>query len=93
MSCPPDDGVPGSPGETDRIRVASLDSGLLSGTRLPSITDPDPDGVASGAISGDSPYVSNARYSQFPWQPATQFWITELKRRLQSRHGGDRDGD
>ena len=45
------------------------------------LTDPDLDGVASGAISGDSLYVNNARYSQSDSWPTAEFWITELKRR------------
>jgi len=77
----PGDGVPGSPAEGDRIQVVSLDNELLSATRLPSITDPDLDGVASGAIFGDSLYVNNARYSQFDSWETAQFWITKLKRR------------
>ena len=41
---------------------------------------PDPenlDGVASGAIFGNSLYVNNARYFDFPGLP-TEYWITKL---------------
>jgi hypothetical protein len=39
------------------------------------------DGVASGVIFGYSLYVNNARYSQYPREPTTRFWITKLQRR------------
>jgi len=68
---------PGDPDDVDRIHVVALDEGLLTGTVLGVITDPDLDGVASGALFGDSLYVNNARYRTFP-QPDTEYWITRL---------------
>jgi len=55
----------------------SLDKGLLTGTLLGTITDPDLDGVASGALFGGSLYVNNARYRTFP-EPDTEYWVTRL---------------
>jgi hypothetical protein len=60
-----------------------LDKGYLSGRRVQTITDPvNLDGVASGAIFGDSLYVNNARYASIPvfLIPANEpFWITKLR--------------
>ena len=50
---------------------------MLTGTLLGTITDPGMDGVASGAMHGDSLYVNNARYDDFPGLP-TEYWITKL---------------
>ena len=69
-----------SPGETaegDMVQVVLLDDDMLTGTRVGAIIDPDMDGVASGAMHGDSLYVNNARYSDFPGLP-TEYWITKL---------------
>jgi sugar lactone lactonase YvrE len=69
-----------SPGETaegDMVQVVVLDEDMLTGTRVGMITDADMDGVASGAMHGDSLYVNNARYSDFPGLP-TEYWITKL---------------
>ena len=73
---------PGPPASIDRIQVVQLDKGYLSGTLVQTITDPvNLDGVASGAIFGDSLYVNNARYASvpFPAPPDAPFWITKLK--------------
>ena len=61
----------------DRIQVVVLGEDMLTGTLVGSITDPDMDGVASGAMHGDSLYVNNARYFDFP-APPTEYWITRL---------------
>jgi sugar lactone lactonase YvrE len=61
----------------DRIQVVALDDDMLTGTLVGTITDPDMDGVASGAMHGDSLYVNNARYFDFPGPP-TEYWITKL---------------
>ena len=72
---------PGPPASIDRIQVVDLDKGYLSGTLVDTITDPENlDGVASGAIFGDSLYVNNARYVvEFPPAPDTPFWVTKLR--------------
>ena len=71
---------PGPPVSIDGIQVVELDKGYLSGTLVKTITDPaNLDGVASGAIFGDSLYVNNARYVvEFPPAPDTPFWVTKL---------------
>ena len=75
---------PGPPVSIDRIQVVELDKGYLSGTLAAPITDPaNLDGVASGAIFGDSLYVNNARYASLG-DPSTvlpdlPFWVTKLK--------------
>jgi sugar lactone lactonase YvrE len=61
----------------DMVQVVALDDDMLSGTLLGVITDPLTDGVASGAMHGDSLYVNNARYFDFPGPP-TEYWITRL---------------
>lgn len=61
----------------DWIQVVALDDDMLTGTLLGVITDPDMDGVASGALFGDSLYVNNARYLDFPMAD-TEYWITKL---------------
>jgi glutamine cyclotransferase len=69
-----------SPGETaegDLVQVVLLDDDMLTGSLLGTITDPDMDGVASGAMHGDSLYVNNARYGEFPGLP-TEYWVTKL---------------
>lgn len=68
---------PADPADIDRIQVVVLDEDMLTGTLVGIITDPDMDGVASGALFGDSLYVNNARYRDFP-QFDTQYWITKL---------------
>jgi sugar lactone lactonase YvrE len=73
---------PGPPASIDRIQVVQLDKGYLSGTLVKTITDPDNlDGVASGAVFGDSLYVNNARYASvpFPRPPDAPFWVTKVK--------------
>jgi sugar lactone lactonase YvrE len=69
--------TPTVPSPVDRIQVVALDKGMLSGDIEGIITDPELDDVASGAIFGNSLYVNNARYSQYPWV-GTEFWITKL---------------
>ena len=72
--------TPYDPAPIDRIQVVELDKDYLSGTLVETITDPDNlDGVASGAIFGNSLYVNNARYVIFPPQPDTEYWVTKLK--------------
>ncbi len=61
----------------DRVQVVVLDEDMLTGTQVGIITDPAMDGVASGALHGDSLYVNNARYCDFP-APETPYWITKL---------------
>ncbi|MEJ2604677.1 MAG: hypothetical protein P8172_15580 [Gammaproteobacteria bacterium] len=62
----------------DWVQVVQLDKDLLTGTRVQIITDPDLDGVASGAFFGGALYVNNARYNVFP-QPDTEYWLTRLE--------------
>lgn len=69
--------TPTFPTLVDGIQVVKMDKGMLSGTLVNTITDPDLDDVASGAIFGNSLYVNNARYSQYPWV-GTDFWVTKL---------------
>ena len=59
------------------VQVVVLDEDMLTGTRVGAITDPGMDGVASGAMHGDSLYVNNARYGDFPGLP-TEYWVTKL---------------
>ena len=69
-----------SPGETaagDLVQVVALDEDMLTGSLVGTISDPGMDGVASGAMHGDSLYVNNARYDDFPGLP-TEYWITKL---------------
>jgi hypothetical protein len=59
------------------VHVVTLSEDMLSGVITDFITDPDLDGSASGAIFGDSLYVNNARYDDFPGPP-TEYWVTKL---------------
>jgi len=68
---------PGDPSDIDRIQVVALDKEMLNGTLIGTITDPDLDSVASGAMFGNSLYVNNARYTTFPG-PDTEYWLTKL---------------
>lgn len=61
----------------DWVQVVALDKEMLNGTLVGIITDPDMDGVASGAIFGNSLYVNNGRYYVLP-APETEYWITKL---------------
>lgn len=73
---------PGPPVSIDRIQVVELDKDYLSGTLAAPLTDPaNLDGVASGAIFGNSIYVNNARYASvpFPTPPDAAFWVTKVK--------------
>ena len=68
----------------DWIQVVELDKEMLTGTRVGVITDPDMNGVASGAFFGGSLYVNNARYADFteaPPGPDAEFWLTRLSTR------------
>ena len=58
----------------DMVQVVTLDAKKLSGQLAGIITDPDMDGIASGALFGKSLYVNNARYCS---EPGDQ-WITKL---------------
>ena len=69
-----------SPGDTppqDLIQVVVLADDMLTGTLVGTIADSDMDGVASGAMHGDSLYVNNARYWDFPGLPTT-YDITKI---------------
>lgn len=61
----------------DRVQVVALAEDMLTGILVGSIIDSDMDGVASGAFHGDSLYVNNARYWDFPGLP-TEYWVTKL---------------
>lgn len=65
-------------GLPDEIKVIELDDDLLTGEIVGTITDPDMDGVASGAVFGSYLYVNNARYTTFP-TPDTPYWLTKLE--------------
>ena len=69
------------PDPVDRIQVLQLSNDLLSAKRVKTITSSDFDGVASGAIFGNSLYVNNARYFDFP-EPTTTYWFTKVTIRL-----------
>jgi hypothetical protein len=66
-----------SPDDLDSVQVVMLSKDMLTGTLVGKITDPDMDGVASGAFHGNSLYVNNARYFTFP-ESTTEYWITKL---------------
>jgi len=68
---------PGATAAGDIVQVVELADDMLTGTLLGTISDSGMDGVASGAMHGDSLYVNNARYSDFPGSP-TKYWITKL---------------
>jgi hypothetical protein len=70
--------TPYDPDPEDMIQVVELDKDMLTGTFLGVIRDPDLDGVASGAVFGNSLYVNNARYTTFPPELDTMYWITKL---------------
>ncbi len=74
--------TPYDPTPIDTIQVVLLSDDMLTETLLGTITDEGLDGVASGALRGDSLYVNNARYSTVFWEenltPDTPFWITKL---------------
>jgi hypothetical protein len=69
--------------DDDKVQVVVLDDDMLTGTNMGMITDSAMDGIASGALHGDSLYVNNARYFNFPGclpEPdgCTEYWITKL---------------
>jgi hypothetical protein len=69
---------PGDPDDIDRIQIVTLDKDWLTGIRLDDMTDPENlDGVASGAMFGNTLYVNNARYTTLPG-PDAEYWITRL---------------
>lgn len=65
-------------GQPDEVKVIALADDLLSGEIVGTITDPNMDGIASGAVFGASLYVNNARYTTFP-EPDTEYWVTKLR--------------
>jgi sugar lactone lactonase YvrE len=69
--------------DDDMVQVVVLDDDMLTGTNMGMITDSAMDGIASGALHGDSLYVNNARYFSYPGclpEPdgCTEYWITKL---------------
>ena len=69
--------------EDDGVFVVVLSDDLLTGINMGTITDPDTDFLASGALHGDSLYLNNARYFSFPGclpdpDGCTQYWITKV---------------
>jgi len=69
----------------DRVQVVVLDDDMLTGNLVGTIFDPAMDGVASGAMHGDSLYINNARYWDYPgcFDPndessCTEYWVTKL---------------
>ena len=62
----------------DVVQVVKLAKDMLSGELKGVITDPNMDGVASGALFGNSLYVNNARYFA---EPPSEQWITKLNRK------------
>jgi outer membrane protein assembly factor BamB len=70
----------------DWVQVVALDRDLRTGTLVQIITDPDMDGVASGAFFGGALYVNNARYQTFP-EADTEYWLTRLD--VRGKAGGD----
>ena len=71
-------------GVPDEVKMIHLSSDLAIGEIVGTITSPNLDGVASGAVFGSSLYVNNARYSTFP-QPDTEYWVTKLSTRIKGR--------
>jgi sugar lactone lactonase YvrE len=67
----------GDTAEMDLIQVVELDEDMLTGTFVGTISDSDMDGVASGAMHGDSLYVNNARWGEFP-EADTEYWVTKI---------------
>jgi sugar lactone lactonase YvrE len=70
-----------TPGETgpegDRVQVVKLAKDLLTGEFLGTISDPEnTDGIASGALFGNSLYVNNGHY----FSEGPEVWITRLNR-------------
>jgi sugar lactone lactonase YvrE len=64
-------------GTPDEIQVVKLDNDMRTGGLVGIITDPDLDGVASGALFGNSLYVNGARYFS---DLVSEKWITKLNR-------------
>ena len=59
------------------VQVVKLNKNLREGKYKGAITDPNMDGVASGALFGKSLYVNNARYFA---DLVSEKWITKLNR-------------
>lgn len=57
------------------VQVVTLAEDALSGEYMGFITDPLLDGVASGALFGNSVYVNGARYFS---ELVSEKWITKL---------------
>lgn len=70
--------TPYDPLPDDMIQVVKLGKKMLAGKLVGTITDPDLDGVASGALLGKSLYVNNARYKA---ELISEKWITRLDTR------------
>lgn len=69
--------------DDDKVQVVVLDDDMLTGTNMGMITDSEMNGIASGALHGDSLYVNNARYFDFPGclpdpDGCTEYWVTKL---------------
>jgi hypothetical protein len=64
-------------GTPDEIQVVELDNGMRTGALVGIITHPGLDGVASGALFGNSLYVNGARYFA---ELVSEKWITKLDR-------------
>jgi sugar lactone lactonase YvrE len=64
-------------GTPDEIQVVELDKDMRTGGLVGIITDPDLDGVASGALFGKSLYINGARYFA---DLVSEKWITKLNR-------------
>lgn len=62
----------------DQVTVMKLSRDFRQGTIVGTITDPTLDGIASGARFGNSLYVINAKYFDFP-TTETVYFITKLK--------------
>lgn len=62
----------------DLVQVVALGEDMLTGEMLGPITDPNMDGVASGAFFGGSLYVNNAQYFTYPFDPNRENWVTRL---------------
>lgn len=64
-------------GTPDEIQVVELDKDMRTGGLVGIITDPGLDGVASGALFGNSLYINGARYFA---ELVSEKWITKLDR-------------
>jgi sugar lactone lactonase YvrE len=73
-----------TPGPQEGVFVVELDKSMLSGEFVGTITDPNMNGVASGALFGKSLYVNNAHYDSFDFENGVMIYsersITKLNR-------------